>query len=336
MIIGLLCFSELLQSFIHSIELRTVCSGGINLNINFDTGTRSDKQVIMHVSNVSIVMNVVLSLIKLAAGIVAKSGAMISDAVHSASDVFSTIIVMIGASAASKEADEEHPYGHDRMECIAAIILSVVLLVTGISIGFGGIKKIFGGNYGELTVPGALALAAAVISIIVKEAMFWYTRHYAKKIDSTALAADAWHHRSDAMSSVGSFIGILGARLGFPICDPIASVVICLFILKASYDICRESLDKMVDKSCDPKTEHDMGEMIKAQKGVLSLDLLMTRMFGSKIYVDVEIGADETISLKESHGIAQSVHDVIETNYPKVKHCMVHVNPVKAEEKVNE
>lgn len=293
--------------------------------------TGSDKRVIMRVSNVSIVVNIFLSVVKLIIGFIAASGAMISDAVHSASDVFSTIIVMIGASAAAKEPDEEHPYGHDRMECIAAIILSVVLFVTGIGIGVNGIKKIFGGNYAELAVPGALALFAAILSIAVKEGMYWYTIYYAKKVDSTALTADAWHHRSDALSSIGSFIGILGARLGFPICDPLASVVICLFIIKAAYDICKESLDKMVDKSCDEKIENQMSGIIKAQDGVISLDLLMTRMFGSKLYVDVEIGADETISLKESHQIAQNVHDAIELNFPKVKHCMVHVNPVSPE-----
>lgn len=283
----------------------------------------------MRVSNVSIVVNIFLSLIKLIIGVAAASGAMISDAVHSASDVFSTVIVMIGANAAAKAPDEEHPYGHDRMECIAAVILSVVLFVTGVGIGMTGIKKIFGGNYADLAVPGALALVAAVLSIVIKEAMFWYTIHNAKKVDSTALTADAWHHRSDALSSVGSFIGILGARIGFPICDPLASVVICLFIIKAAYDICKESLDKMVDKSCDEEVEKEMSNIIKAEDGVISLDLLMTRMFGSKLYVDVEIGADETISLKESHQIAQNVHDAIEKKFPKVKHCMVHVNPVK-------
>lgn len=297
--------------------------------------TYSDRSVVMRVSNVSIAVNVLLSVVKLVIGLIARSGAMISDAIHSASDVFSTVIVMIGANAAAKAPDEEHPYGHDRMECIAAIILSVVLFITGIGIGMTGIRKIFGGNYSELVVPGALALVAAVLSIVVKEAMFWYTKHYAKKIDSTALAADAWHHRSDALSSVGSFIGILGARLGFPICDPIASVIICLFIIKAAYDICKESLDKMVDKSCDEAIEIEMGNIIKLQNGVLSLDLLMTRMFGSKIYVDVEIGADAAISLKESHEIAQNVHDAIERNFPKVKHCMVHVNPIVLDNRCN-
>lgn len=291
--------------------------------------SQSSKKIIMRVSNISIVVNVLLSAIKFVVGVIANSGAMISDAIHSVSDVFSTIIVMIGANAAAKDQDQEHPYGHDRMECIAAIVLAIVLFITGIGVGITGVKKIFGGNYGDLAVPGALALVAAVISIVVKEGMFWYTRFYGKKVDSTALLADAWHHRSDALSSVGSFIGILGARLGFPICDPLASVVICLFIVKAAYNICKEALDKMVDKSCDDETERKMSDLIKSQEGVISLDLLMTRMFGSKLYVDVEIGADENTPLRDSHAIAENVHNAIEANFPKVKHCMVHVNPVE-------
>lgn len=291
--------------------------------------SQSSKKIIMRVSNISIVVNVLLSAIKFVVGVIANSGAMISDAIHSVSDVFSTIIVMIGANAAAKDPDQEHHYGHDRMECIAAIVLAIVLFITGIGVGITGVKKIFGGNYGDLAVPGALALVAAVISIVVKEGMFWYTRFYGKKVDSTALLADAWHHRSDALSSVGSFIGILGARLGFPICDPLASVVICLFIVKAAYNICKEALDKMVDKSCDDETERKMSDLIKSQEGVISLDLLMTRMFGSKLYVDVEIGADENTPLRDSHAIAENVHNAIEANFPKVKHCMVHVNPVE-------
>lgn len=291
--------------------------------------SQSSKKIIMRVSNISIVVNVLLSAIKFVVGVIANSGAMISDAIHSVSDVFSTIIVMIGANAAAKDPDQEHPYGHDRMEYIAAIVLAIVLFITGIGVGITGVKKIFGGNYGDLAVPGALALVAAVISIVVKEGMFWYTRFYGKKVDSTALLADAWHHRSDALSSVGSFIGILGARLGFPICDPLASVVICLFIVKAAYNICKEALDKMVDKSCDDETERKMSDLIKSQEGVISLDLLMTRMFGSKLYVDVEIGADENTPLRDSHAIAENVHNAIEANFPKVKHCMVHVNPVE-------
>lgn len=286
------------------------------------------KKVANKVSFITIVQNILLSVFKLFAGIFAHSNAMISDAVHSASDVFSTIIVIIGVRLASKKSDKEHPYGHERLECVAAIVLSIVLLYTGIKIGSQAVKDIIGGNYQSLQKPGVLALVAAVVSIVTKEIMYWYTRHYAKKIDSSALMADAWHHRSDALSSVGAFIGILGARMGYPILDPIASVVICIFIGKAAYDIFKDAVDKMVDKSCDEKTIQKMRELIASQAGVENIDLLQTRLFGAKIYVDIEIAADKTLSLENAHEIAQRVHDAVEKNFPLVKHCMVHVNPM--------
>lgn len=285
------------------------------------------EQTAMHVSRVSIIVNLLLSIGKLAAGILAASGAMISDAIHSASDVFSTIIVMVGIKLSSKAADKKHPYGHERIECVAAILLAMVLTVTGYKIGVSGLEKIFSGNYENLEVPGVLALIAAVVSVAVKEWMYWYTRFHAKKIKSSALMADAWHHRSDSLSSIGAFVGILGARLGFPVMDPAASVVICLFILKAAYDIFKDAIDKMLDTSCDPGTEQELRDFVIAQKGVRGIDQLRTRTFGSRIYVDVDIAADGGLSLREAHSIAESVHEGIERNFEQVKHIMVHVNP---------
>ena len=189
-------------------------------------------------------------------------------------------------------------------------------------------NKILGRDFGNTEIPGMIALAAAVVSIGVKEAMFWYTRAAAKKINSGALMADAWHHRSDALSSVGAFVGILGARMGFPVLDPLASVVICIFIAKAAYDIFKDAIDKMVDKSCDEETERAMREVILKQAGVQRVDMLHTRLFGARIYVDIEISADGEMTLREGHEIAQEVHDRIEEEFPLVKHCMVHVNPV--------
>ena len=283
------------------------------------------KKVANKVSFITIVQNVLLSVFKLFAGIFAHSNAMISDAVHSASDVFSTIIVIIGVKLASKESDKEHPYGHERLECVAAIVLSIVLLYTGIKIGSQAVKDIIGGNYQSLQKPGMLALVAAVVSIVTKEIMYWYTRHYAKKIDSSALMADAWHHRSDALSSIGAFVGIFGARLGYPILDPVASIVICFMIAKAAIDIFRDAIDKMVDHSCDAKTEESMRREILKVPGVRRVDLLRTRLFGSKMYVDIEIAAAGEISLND---VAENVHHTIEDKFKDVKHCMVHVNPI--------
>lgn len=287
------------------------------------------QRVANRVSFITIVENMLLSLMKLIAGIVAHSGAMISDAVHSASDVFSTIVVIIGIRFASKESDKEHPYGHERLECVAAIVLAMVLFMTGLGIGMDAFRNIVSGDYGNLQVPGVLALIAALVSIVSKEAMYWYTKHYAKKIDSGALMADAWHHRSDAFSSIGALIGIAGARMGFPVMDSVASLVIFLFIVKAAYDIFKDAMDKMVDHSCDEETEKEIYDCVMSNEEVLGIDLLQTRIFGNKIYVDVEIAANPSYTLREAHSIAEAVHEKIEENFPKVKHIMVHVNPAE-------
>ncbi|MBQ0018773.1 MAG: cation transporter [Clostridiales bacterium] len=288
-----------------------------------------NKKIANRVSIVSIVANTVLAVFKLFAGIVAHSAAMVSDAVHSASDVFSTFIVMIGVKLASKDADKEHPYGHERMECVAAMILAFLLLATGCGIGWSALRKIVSESYGAMQVPGMLALTAAIASIIIKEAMYWYTRHYALKIDSTALMANAWDHRSDALSSVGALIGIAASRMGYPLADPIASLIIFMFIAKASVNIFRDAMDKMVDHSCDEDTEKAMYECAESVPGVLAIDLIQTRIFGDKIYVDIEIQADGALTLTEAHDITEQVHDEIEKTFPKVKHIMVHANPAE-------
>ena len=290
------------------------------------------EKVATRVSFVSIIGNLFLSLIKAIAGIFAHSGAMVSDAVHSASDVFSSIIVIIGVRISAKESDEQHPYGHERFECVAAIVLAVILFMTGLFIGMDASKTILAGNYQDLMIPGRLALFAAILSIVSKEAMFWYTIHYANHYDSGALRADAWHHRSDAFSSIGALIGIFGARMGIPVLDPIASLVICVFIVKAAYDIFKDAIDKMVDASCDEETEAAIRSCAFEQDGVENVDLVQTRVFGNKIYVDMEISADGDKTLYEGHEIADRVHDAIEQNFPKVKHIMVHVNPVQTKQ----
>ena len=288
---------------------------------------QTKEQIAMRVSRVSIAGNVLLSLFKLIAGLLAHSGAMVSDAIHSASDVISTIIVMIGVYLSNQESDEDHQYGHERLECVAAILLSIALGATGLGIGMSGLNKIISADEIPLVVPGRLALIAAVISIVTKEWMFQYSKRAAKKIQSSALLADAWHHRSDALSSIGSFVGIFGARLGFPILDPVASLVICVFIVKAAFDIFRDAIGKMTDRACDEETAQGILEICQNQRDVISVDSVKTRLFGDRIYVDVEIVVDGMMPLRQAHEAAQRTHDAIEQQFPSVKHCMVHVNP---------
>ena len=283
------------------------------------------QQVATRVSLVSILSNTALTIFKLMAGILAHSGAMVSDAVHSASDVFSSFIVIIGVKLSARQPDDSHPYGHERFECVAAILLSMVLAIIGIFIGKGAIDGLASGAGPE--IPGRLALTAAVVSIGVKEVMYHYTVYHARAINSAALMGEAWHHRSDALSSMGALVGIAGARLGYPGLDAVASLVICLFIFKAAYDIFRDATDKLVDHAGDETLEAQLLDCVLVQEGVRQVDLLRTRMFGSRVYVDLEISVDGALSIIAGHAIAEAVHDAIEEAFPMVKHIMVHVNP---------
>ena len=277
------------------------------------------------VSVITIVINLLLSLMKFVAGFIGHSQAMISDAVHSASDVVSTIAVIFGVNMSMKKSDDDHPYGHERIESIFSIILAMMLFATGMGIGLTAIKTIINGS--EIVIPGKIALGAAIVSIAVKEWMYHYTKHTAVKINSSSMLADAWPHRSDALSSVGSFIGVAGAILGFPICEPIASIIICIFIAKAAADIFFDSVNRLVDRACTDEEIEKIKACITEIDGVMRIDKLMTRRFGSKIYVDLEIAEDGNISLNEAHRIAEAVHDNIENKIENIKHCMIHVNP---------
>ena len=302
-----------------------------NEQINAQPNQQDFQAAATKVSVVSMATNVILTVAKFAAGVVAHSGAMISDAVHSASDIFSGLIVLIGVRISSKAPDDKHPYGHERFECVAALLLSGILALVGGTIGVNAVKDIIGGRVQE--APGILALVAAVVSIVTKETLFWYTRGYAKKYRSTALHAEAWHQRSDALSSIGALIGIAGARMGVPVMEPVASLIIALFILRVAVRIFRDAIDQMVDHSASEETEAAFRETAMEQPGVQGVELLRTRMFGNRVYVDLEIAADPGLSLAAAHEIAERVHDAIEQTYPDVKHIMVHVNPAKEQGK---
>ena len=290
-----------------------------------------NNKIANRVSIITIIGNILLAIIKFIAGIIGNSMAMISDGIHTLSDILTTVIAVVGINIASKEDDNSHRYGHERFECIASILLSFLLFMTGFEIGLSGIKTIINGSYADIAMPGILAIVAAVISIIIKELMYQYTIRAAKKIESDALKADAWHHRSDAISSVGALIGIVLSRCGYKIFDSIASILISILICKVAIEIFMDAMDKLVDKSCDEETVNKIKKVILNEKGVLGIDDLKTRIFGSKVYVDVEISADGNKTLKETHLIAEKVHDKIESKFTNVKHCMVHVNPYEGD-----
>ncbi len=289
----------------------------------------NEASVIRKLSLVSVIGNAILSGFKMFAGMVGNSGAMISDAIHSFSDVLTTLIAWVGVKISKKASDSDHPYGHECLESFASMIFGAVLMITGLGIGKTGLENIFYKNYETLAIPGTIALIAAIISIVGKEAMYWYTRYYAKLINSSAFLADAWHHRSDAFSSIGSLIGIAGSMMGFPVLDSVASVVICLFILKVSYDIMKDAVVKLMDTSCGEDYEKELSEYVSAQNGVICVDMIRSRMFGNKVYIDLEIQVDRQKSLNEAHEVAEQVHYDVEHQFPDIKHIMIHVNPAK-------
>lgn len=278
----------------------------------------------MKVSIVTMIANIILSIFKLIAGILGKSSAMTADAVHSVSDVFTTVVVIIGLKISSKGEDKEHPYGHERLESVCAKIISVALLWVGFTIGYKSIVNLYEGN---VTTPGSIALWAAVVSIIVKEGMYWYTIVTARKIRSTAMEGDAWHHRSDAFSSVGTFLGILGARYGYTFLDPVAGIIVSILIIKVGVDLYIRAVKELIDSSADKETLDRINNSVLSIDGVRAIKSLKTRIFGNRIYVDIEVFVDEELSVREGHDIAEVVHSSVENEINAVKHCMVHIEP---------
>ena len=295
--------------------------------------TEAEKQKIVNqVAAVGIAGNIVLTAFKMFAGIVGNSTAMVTDAIHSLSDVFATFIAFVGVKISKKGADASHPYGHERFECFASILLGLILTYTGVHIGWGCIQNIIHKEYRTAQTPGMIAIAAAVISIVAKEGMYWYTIFAADKIESSAFRADAWHHRSDAFSSVGSLIGILGARMGFPIMDVLAGLVICAIIIHVGLvEVILDAVDKLVDHAGDPETDKEIKEIVneysKEHDMSIGIDSLMTRQFGEKLFADLEINLDGNMPLHEAHLVADDVHGLIEKKHPEIKHITVHVNP---------
>ena len=293
-------------------------------------------KIINKVAIVTIVVNLILSIGKFVAGIVGNSTAMVSDAVHSASDVLSTFIVLIGARIAVKSEDRDHNYGHDKFENIASIILAMMLFATALALGYAGIQSIISATKGEFVKPSYIALVAAIVSIVVKEGMYWYTIYYATKLDSQALKADAWHHRSDAFSSVASFVGILGAILGALVLEGIATLLIAVLIIKVSYDIVKVVIKQLTDHAAPEELVSKIYKTIDDDEDVKNIDVLKTRISGSIIYVDAEIAVDSSLNIVDAHAIAERVHDKIEQDFKEVRHIAIHVNPYFGEEKQEE
>ena len=277
------------------------------------------------VTKQSIAWNILLTIIKIAAGVFGKSSAMIADGLHSASDIISSVGVLLGNYISATPVDKEHNYGHEKAETLVSFLLSILLIVVSGSIGIKAVKSL--GNIDEIAIPTVLPLVVAIISILIKEYQYRITIKIAKKINSPALKADAWHHRSDALSSVAAFVGIGGAMLGFKVFDPIASIVVAIFVAKVGIEILVGATNELMDVSIDLEQEEQIKEIAKNTEGVRNLGEIRSRKHGAMAYVDLVICVDGDLTVREGHDIANQLEKDIIRDMEFVKGITVHVEP---------
>lgn len=278
-------------------------------------------------------VNLLLVVFKFIAGIVGHSAAMIADAVHSLSDFITDIIVIIFVAISGKPEDSDHSYGHGKYETLATAVIGIILFFVGVGILISGIKAIVGALQGEpLQAPSLLALIAAVISIVVKEALYRYTIKRGKALDSSSVVANAWHHRSDALSSIGTAIGIGGAVfLGeqWRILDPIAAVVVSIFIVKVAVELIKPCIDELVERSLPEEVEQRIHALILQSPQVSSPHHLRTRRIGGYIAIEVHIRMDGQISLSEAHQVASDIERRLKAEFGEKTHIGIHMEPTK-------
>ncbi len=284
------------------------------------------KQLAERITALNMMINAVLAVLKLMVGYFSGSTALVSDGVHSVTDVFSSTVVLIGVCLSRRHSDAKHPYGHERLECVAALVLAILVGVTGLGIGWSGLQGI--GNASHSAVqPGFIALIAAVLSVLVKEVMFRYTRLAARRSGSSALYADAWHLRTDALSSLGSVIGVCGANIGWYVLDPIAALLIGALIVKAAVEIFLDAIRKMVDRSCDEVLSDAIAQTVCEVDAVEGIDEFKTRLFGDRVLVEVTVVVDNRLSSSEAYTVAHTICETVEKHYDVVKRCAVHILP---------
>ena len=288
---------------------------------------------IYKVTAVGTVVNVALTIFKFVAGFVGRSSAMVADAVHSLSDLVTDAIIFIFVKAASKPIDRDHEYGHGKFETLATLIVGCVLILVGLGIMFAGVKDciaFFNGDKGER--PRYIALIAAILSIVLKEGVYRYTIHRGKKIESPILIANAWHHRSDAFSSIATLVGVAGAMfLGENglILDPLASIVVSFYICKSGYDVVKPSIDELLEKALPKETEKEIKQLLKSVEGIESVHMLKTRKIGSRLAIEAHALMDGEITLNEAHHIATMAERKLKKRFGSKTHIGIHMEPYK-------
>ena len=277
------------------------------------------------VTLLSIIWNIILTIIKILAGIFGRSSSMIADAMHSASDIISSIGVLIGNKISKTPDDKDHNYGHEKAETLVSFLLSILLIYVSIKIGFQGIKSLF--NLDQVQIPTFLPLIVSFISIAIKEYQYRITIKVANKINSPSLKADAWHHRSDALSSVAAFIGIGGSLLGFKALDPIAAIAVAFFVAKVGFDILKDSTNELMDYSISEEEETKVIDIAKNTEGVMHLGELKSRKHGAMAYLDLTICVNKNLTVFEGHDIATNLEKCLLERMDFIKGITVHVEP---------
>lgn len=294
---------------------------------------RGREKAIYKVTWVGFFVNLFLSIGKLLAGILGHSGAMIADAVHSASDFATDLVVLLFVKVSSKPKDEGHDYGHGKYETLATIIIGLALLAVSIGIFYHSVSLIMRVVDGEkIERPGLIALLAAAVSIVVKEWLYWYTIGVAKRVNSPSVKANAWHHRSDALSSVGTLIGIGGAYfLGEQWCvlDPSAAIIVSLLIAKVSYDLIMPSLHELLERSLPKQQEDEILELILKESLVTDPHNLKTRRIGADIAIEVHVRVLPEMSVAESHEATVSIENRLKAKYGSGTQVIIHIEPIK-------
>ena len=288
---------------------------------------------IYKVTAVGSAVNILLTVFKFVAGILGRSAAMIADAIHSLSDLITDLIIVVFVRTASKPSDRTHEYGHGKFETLATLIIGCILIIVGIGIIVEGVKESIAFFEGELTEkPRAIALVAAILSIALKEGVFRYTLREGRKIDSPILIANAWHHRTDAFSSVATLLGVAGAMfLGKNglILDPLAAIVVSVYICKLGYDVVKPSLDELLEKALPPETEKEIRRLLKSVEGIEGVHQLKTRKIGNTIAIEVHAEMDGHLSLDEAHRISAQAERKIKKRFGNKTHVGIHMEPVK-------
>ncbi|MFO7814525.1 MAG: cation diffusion facilitator family transporter [Halanaerobiales bacterium] len=276
------------------------------------------------ISYITIAGNIFLAIIKITVGILVGSAGLIADGFHSVSDTASTIAVLIAIYVSNKPPDEEHQYGHGQAESIAAKILGIILLLTGFALGYNIINGILNQDYG---IPGIYGFWAAVLSIIIKEIMFRYTYKVGEETNNQALIADAWHHRSDAISSIAAAAGILGANLGYPILDPIAGIVVALLIIRVGWNIIVDAINTLMIKAPPEEDNEEIRNIVNNIEGVQEIKELRSHYSGVDLYVDLRIVVDAQLTVKKGHDISVKVRNKLLNQCEQVREVIVHIHP---------